>query len=134
MSSHMYSSQKNIGLADLLKTLADRTRLRLLNLMGDHEICVCFLVEGLQTSQPKISRHLAYLRRSGLVTARREGLWMHYRIMRPKDVALARVLDEVLCSAARDPEMQKDLARLNTACCAPKLITLQRAPAPAPVT
>ena len=130
----MYKSQKNIGLAELLKTLADRTRLRLLNLMGDHEICVCFLVEGLQTSQPKISRHLAYLRRSGVVAARREGLWMHYRIIRPKDAALARVLDEVLRSAARDPEMQKDLARLNTACCAPNLVTLQRAPALAPVT
>ncbi len=128
------SSEKKIGLDALLKTLADRTRLRLLNLMGDHEICVCFLVEGLKTSQPKISRHLAYLRRSGLVAARREGLWMHYRINRPKDANLARVLDEVLQSAAHDPEMKKDLARLNSACCAPKLITLQRAPAPAPVT
>ena len=128
------SVEKKLTLDTLLKTLADRTRLRLLNLMGDHEICVCFLVEGLQTSQPKISRHLAYLRRSGLVTARREGLWMHYRINLPKDANLARVLGEVLQSAARDPEMRKDLARLNSACCAPKLITLQRAPAPAPVS
>lgn len=128
------SPEKNLTLDSLLKTLADRTRLRLLNLMADHEICVCFLVEGLKTSQPKISRHLAYLRRSGLVAARREGLWMHYRINRPKDANLVRVLDEVLQSAARDPEMKKDLARLNSACCAPKLITLQRAPVPAPVT
>jgi ArsR family transcriptional regulator len=127
------SVEKNLTLDGLLKTLADRTRLRLLNLMGDHEICVCFLVEALKTSQPKISRHLAYLRRSGLVTARREGLWMHYRVNRPKDASLARVLHEVLESTARDPEMKKDLARLNSACCAPKLITLQRAPAPAPV-
>ena len=127
------SVEKKLTLDTLLKTLADRTRLRLLNLMGDHEICVCFLVEGLQTSQPKISRHLAYLRRSGLVAVRREGLWMHYRINLPKDANLARVLDEVLHSAARDPEMKKDLGRLNSACCAPKLITLQRAPAPAPV-
>jgi ArsR family transcriptional regulator len=127
------SVEKNLTLDALLKTLADRTRLRLLNLMGDHEICVCFLVEGLKTSQPKISRHLAYLRRSGLVAARREGLWMHYRIIRPKDANLARVLNSVLESTARDPEMKRDLARLNSACCAPKLITLQRAPAPAPV-
>lgn len=126
-------SKKEIGLDSLLKTLADRTRLRLLNLIGDHEMCVCFLVEGLQTSQPKISRHLAYLRRSGLVSARREGLWMHYRINRPKDATLAGALDAVLASAARDPEMKRDLARLNAACCAPKLITLQRAPVPAPV-
>lgn len=124
---------EKISLDSLLKTLADRTRLRLLNLMAEHEICVCFLVEGLKTSQPKISRHLAYLRRSGLVTARREGLWMHYRINQPKDANLAGVLDEVLQSAACDPEMKRDLARLNSACCAPKLITLQRAPAPAPV-
>ncbi len=127
------SLKKKTTLDSLLKTLADRTRLRLLNLMGDHEICVCFLVEAVKTSQPKISRHLAYLRRSGIVAARREGLWMHYRINRPKDATLARVLDEVLRSAAHDPEMKKDLARLNSACCAPKLITLQRAPAPAPV-
>ncbi len=126
--------KKASGLDTLLKTLADRTRLRLLNLMGDHEMCVCFLVEGLQTSQPKISRHLAYLRRSGLVSSRREGLWMHYRINRPADPNLARVLDEVLQSSAHDPEMKRDLARLNSACCAPKLITLQRAPAPAPIT
>ena len=130
----MYKSQKNTVLENLLKTLADRTRLRLLNLMGDHEICVCFLVEALNTSQPKISRHLAYLRRSGLVAARREGLWMHYRIVRPSDKHLAAVLDQVLQSAASDLEMKKDLARLNSACCAPKLITLQRAPAPAPAS
>jgi ArsR family transcriptional regulator len=130
----MYKSQKSSGLENLLKTLADRTRLRLLNLMGDHEICVCFLVEGLNTSQPKISRHLAYLRRTGLVAARREGLWMHYRIVRPADKNLASVLDQVLQSSAHDPEMKKDLARLNSACCAPKLITLQRAPAPSPAT
>ena len=128
------SVEKKPTLDTLLKTLADRTRLRLLNLMGDHEICVCFLVEALKTSQPKISRHLAYLRRTGLVAARREGLWMHYRINRPKDPNLARVLASVLESSARDPEMMKDLARLNSACCAPKLITLQRAPAPVPVT
>lgn len=132
MSIHMYKPQNTSGLEFLLKTLADRTRLRLLNLMGDHEICVCFLVEGLSTSQPKISRHLAYLRRTGLVAARREGLWMHYRIVRPADKNLAGVLDQVLQSAARDPEMRKDIARLNSACCAPKLITLRRAPAPSP--
>ncbi|HEU5400235.1 MAG TPA: metalloregulator ArsR/SmtB family transcription factor, partial [Terriglobales bacterium] len=117
------SVEKKLTLDALLKTLADRTRLRLLNLMGDHEICVCFLVEALKTSQPKISRHLAYLRRSGIVAARREGLWMHYRISRPSDTNLARVLDSVLESAAHGPEMKKDLARLSSACCAPKLIT-----------
>ena len=70
--------------------LADRTRLRLINLMGADELCVCFFVEVLKTNQPKISRHLAYLRRAGIVDARREGQWMHYRIAEPADPDAAR--------------------------------------------
>ncbi len=68
----------------LFKALADRTRLRLLNLMGEDEVCVCYFVEVLGTNQPKISRHLAYLRRAGVVTARRDGKWMHYRVVAPR--------------------------------------------------
>ena len=64
----------------LFQGLADRTRLRLLNLMADQEVCVCYFVEILGLSQPVISRHLAYLRARGLVTSRRQGKWMHYRI------------------------------------------------------
>ena len=67
------------------KALADRTRLRLLNLMGEDEVCVCYFVEVLQLNQPKISRHLAYLRRAGLVGARREAKWMHYSVTPPAD-------------------------------------------------
>src|SRR5947207_12255619 len=74
------------------RALADRTRLRLLNLMGKDEVCVCFFVEILKTNQPKISRHLAYLRRAGIVGARRQGPWMHYRIVEPPDADAARVL------------------------------------------
>ncbi len=66
------------------RALADSTRLRIINLIGDHEVCVCFFVEILKTNQPKISRHLAYLRRAGIVAARREGIWMHYRIATPE--------------------------------------------------
>ena len=65
------------------QALGDNTRLRLLNLMGDQEICVCYFVEILGQGQPKISRHLAYLRRAGIVEARRDGKWMHYRIVMP---------------------------------------------------
>jgi ArsR family transcriptional regulator len=65
--------------------LSDRTRLRILNLIGDGEVCVCFFVEVLEEHQRKISRHLAYLRRAGIVTPRREGKWMHYRISPPPD-------------------------------------------------
>src|ERR1041385_578523 len=77
----------------LFRALADRTRLRLINLMGGNEVCVCFFVEALKMSQPKISRHLAYLRRAGIVGVRREGKWMHYRLIAPKGKDAARMLD-----------------------------------------
>src|SRR6476469_5545771 len=73
----MATKSKSIDKEVFFKALADRTRLRLLNLMGDDEVCVCFFVEILKTNQPKISRHLAYLRRAGIVGARREGQWIH---------------------------------------------------------
>jgi ArsR family transcriptional regulator len=77
------------------RALADPTRLRIINLIGDQEVCVCFFVEILKTNQPKISRHLAYLRRAGIVAARRDGIWMHYRISTPKDEHAAKVLMQV---------------------------------------
>ena len=66
-------SSKTYDMALLFAALSDRTRLRLLNLMDGREVCVCYFVEILGQSQPKISRHLAYLRRAGVVAARREG-------------------------------------------------------------
>ena len=124
----------NPGLEPLFRALADRTRLRLLNLMNGQEVCVCYFVEVLQTSQPKVSRHLAYLRRAEIVAARRQGTWMHYRVAVPKDPRAARILKEVLDSLRDDPAMQKDLARLGAACCAPqRFVTLQGAPMPSPL-
>ena len=76
-------SPKSYDLALLFAALSDRTRLRLLNLMDGREVCVCYFVEILGQGQPKISRHLAYLRRAGVVAARREGKWMHYKIVVP---------------------------------------------------
>src|SRR5438270_2275808 len=107
-------------LAPFFRALADRTRLRLLNLIGDSEVCVCFFVEILGTNQPKISRHLAYLRRAGVVAARREGKWMHYRVSVPEDEHAARVFAEVLKWLGENREMQKDRARLVSLCCAPR--------------
>ena len=113
------------------RALADRTRLRLLNLMRTEEVCVCFFVEILKTNQPKISRHLAYLRRAGIVGVRREGQWMHYRLVEPPDAAAARVLSEVLSWLANDQEMQRDRERLVKVCCAPQLpVSIQGAPRP----
>ena len=114
------------------RALADRTRLRLLHLMGKDEVCVCFFVETLKTNQPKISRHLAYLRRAGIVGARRQGPWMHYRIVEPADPDAARVLRDTLAWLSNDPEMQRDRERLVKVCCAPQLpISIQGAPRPA---
>jgi ArsR family transcriptional regulator len=113
------------------RALADRTRLRLLNLMGTEEVCVCFFVEILKTNQPKISRHLAYLRRAGIVGVRREGQWVHYRVVEPTDAGAARVLNDVLAWLANDQEMQRDRERLIKVCCAPHLpVSIQGAPRP----
>jgi ArsR family transcriptional regulator len=114
------------------RALADRTRLRLLNLMQTDEVCVCFFVEILKTNQPKVSRHLAYMRRAGIVGARRDGPWIHYRIVEPPDSDAARVLKEVVSWLANDQEMQRERARLVKVCCAPQLpVRIQGAPRPA---
>ena len=89
-------------------------------------------VEVLGMNQPKISRHLAYLRRAGVVAARREGKWMHYRIATPEDTRAAQVFSEVMSWLREDREMQKDLARLQNFCCAPRPpVRLKGAPRPA---
>jgi len=103
----------------LFRALADRTRLRLLNLIADKEICVCFFVEILRISQPKISRHLAYLRKAGIVAARRQGRWMHYHLALPQDAIAAGILKETLTHLRKMQEMQADLAKLDTSCCTP---------------
>jgi len=103
----------------MFAALSDRTRLRLLNLMRDREVCVCYFVDILGQSQPKISRHLAYLRRAGIVSARREGKWMHYRITHPADAAANAVLEATLQSFQADKEMRADSSRLNKPSCSP---------------
>ena len=116
----------------LFKALADHTRLRLINLIGDDEVCVCFFVEVLKINQPKISRHLAYLRRAGVVSARRDGKWIHYRLIEPPDPHAANIFREVRAALPNDPAMKNDRARLEKICCAPRLpVQLQRAPIPA---
>ena len=128
----MSKTDKKFDMEMLFRALADRTRLRLLNLMRDGEVCVCFFVEILGTNQPKISRHLAYLKRAGIVAARREGKWMHYRINIPTDSYAAGVLSDVQAWLAEDKEMQRDRSRLMKVCCAPQLpVQLQGAPRPA---
>jgi ArsR family transcriptional regulator len=81
------------GLETLFKALADTTRLRILALLGAGEVCVCDIYETLRIPQPKASRHLAYLRAAGLVEARKEGLWVHYRLADPADPVARTILD-----------------------------------------
>lgn len=99
--------------------LADKTRLRLLNLMRDGEVCVCFFAETLGTNNPKISRHLSYLKRAALVSGRRDGKWMHYSLQRPKDNQAAELFDATMKMLEGDKEMIADRKRLRDFCCAP---------------
>lgn len=120
------------NMEQFFRALADRTRLRIINLIGDDEVCVCFLVEILKLSQPNISQHLAYLRRAGIIAARREGKWMHYRIIKPSNLHAASVLGEVRNWIAQDKEMQQDRKRLVKFCCSSDLPpALQGVPKPA---
>lgn len=105
---------------ELLKAFADPVRLRLLNLLSeDREICVCHLHEALGLPQPTVSRHLAYLRKHGLVVGRKEGLWVHYRRSKPKN-SLQRSLMSSLETCLGDLEVFREdrhrLARAMTCC------------------
>ncbi|MEJ7624284.1 MAG: metalloregulator ArsR/SmtB family transcription factor [Pyrinomonadaceae bacterium] len=102
--------------------LADKTRLRLLNLMRDGEVCVCFFAETLGTNNPKISRHLSYLKRANLVIGRRDGKWMHYRINPPADRNAREVFDSTLKMLESDKRMTADREKLVRFVCA---ITVQ---------
>ncbi len=128
------TTKQAYNLERFFKALGDRTRLRLLNLMGDQEVCVCYFVEILGGPQPKISRHLAYLRSAGIVEARREAKWMHYHIVMPPHIGAAQVLRQTLQWLTNERGMYADRARLTKACCArSKNAQLQGAPLPSPV-
>ncbi len=101
------------NLESLFLALADKTRLRILSLIGEDEICVGSLVEVLGESQPKISRHLAYLKNAGLVSVRRDGKWMHYRIVEPETAVAAEMLDSLLEWLAEQQQMRKERGHLE---------------------
>jgi ArsR family transcriptional regulator len=105
----------------LFRALADVTRLRILGLLLTGEVCVCDIHESLKITQPKASRHLAYLRRSGLVETRREGLWIHYRLGALADPVLAAIADAVRHALTHVDSVHRDAERLQkrTGCCVP---------------
>lgn len=115
----------------LFTALSDGTRLRLLNLMADSEVCVCFFIEVLDQPQPTISRHLAFLRKAGLVADRRDGKWIHYRLTPPHDSVASLAFEGALEALRADPTMQRDLKKLESACCSSRVPeVLRRAPKP----
>src|SRR5687768_17907499 len=83
-------------LESVFRALGDKTRLRILALLGNNEVCVCHIHDSLGLPQPTVSRHLAYLRRAGLVDVRRDGVWMHYQVARSLDPAVQTVLNAAI--------------------------------------
>jgi ArsR family transcriptional regulator len=104
----------------VFKALADPTRIRILGLLASGEICVCHIHESLRLSQPLVSRHLAYLRRSGLVETRKEGLWVYYRLAARPDDLTRNLLEAVYHVVGHVTAVAKDAKRLEqkTGCCA----------------
>ena len=120
-----------VSMQTFYTALADRTRRRILNLIREQEICVCFLTEVLEISQPKISRHLAYLRNAGIVSARRDGKWIYYSIIELEDFYAAQILHDTLDWLKSQERMQKDYERLTIICSSPNVpVTISRAPKP----
>jgi ArsR family transcriptional regulator len=121
-------------LESLFKALADKTRLRILALLGNNEVCVCHLHDSLGLPQPTVSRHLAYLRRSGLVAARRDGVWMHYQVSRSLSPVVQGLIAAAVDALQRLPVTTQDRKQFQRAfgqlyvldspaggaCCAPR--------------
>jgi len=99
----------------VFSALAHSTRLRCLLLLLEHdELCVCELTQAIGAAQPNISRHLAQLRETGLVTDRREGLWIHYRINPELPKWASNVLRETAIGVKRMTPFSDDLAALKS--------------------
>jgi len=121
-------------LESLFKALADKTRLRILALLGNNEVCVCHIHDSLGLPQPTVSRHLAYLRKSGLVATRRDGVWMHYQVSRSLSPVLQGVVAAAVAALQQLPATTQDRKQFQRAfgqlyvfdapaggaCCAPR--------------
>ena len=129
----MATDKRLASLETLFKALADTTRLRILALLQAGEICVCDIHGSLDLPQPTVSRHLAYLRKSGLVNGRKDGLWVHYRLASLPDPVAQTVVDAVNHALGHVNAGEKDRRRLlkladvtavepppRTPCCSPR--------------
>lgn len=105
----------------MFKAFADETRIRIVNLLAQGELCVCDLIEVLAMGQSKISRHLAYLKSAGLVQGRKQGLWSYYSLTKPEGRFHQRLLDCLSTCFDETTVVQKDEKKLNklkkTKCC-----------------
>jgi ArsR family transcriptional regulator len=122
-------------LENVFKALADKTRLRILALLGNNEVCVCHLHDSLGLPQPTVSRHLAYLRKSGLVAVRRDGVWMHYQVSRSLSPVVRGIVAAAVDALQQLPATSHDReqfqrsfgqlyvldSRAGGACCEPRL-------------
>jgi ArsR family transcriptional regulator len=124
------TAKKMTELERLFQALGDATRLRILGLLLTGEVCVCDIHETLKIPQPKASRHLAYLRKSGLVETRRQGLWIHYRLAELRDPVLGAIATAVRHALTHVDAVQNDAARLQkkTGCCLPAPKTMAGMP------
>jgi ArsR family transcriptional regulator, arsenate/arsenite/antimonite-responsive transcriptional repressor len=121
-------------LENVFKALADKTRLRILALLGNNEVCVCHMHDSLGLPQPTVSRHLAYLRKSGLVAARRDGVWMHYQVSRALSPVVRGIVGAAVDALQQVPATNQDRKQFQRsfgqlyvlespaggACCAPR--------------
>ncbi|QDU38023.1 HTH-type transcriptional repressor AseR [Maioricimonas rarisocia] len=112
----MDASLRQLDLVTVFRACADRTRLRILNLLRGGELCVCDLVDVLDVPQPTASRHLAYLRKAGLVVARKEGLWHYYRLVSSESEFHRKLLECLQACADVDAELNGDQERLRLGC------------------
>ena len=124
-------------LETVFKALADKSRLRILALLGRDEVCVCHIHDTLRLPQPTVSRHLAYLRRTKLVEARRDGVWIHYRVAAALDPVVRAVIDAAVHAVTHVPTAGKDRKQFERAfgegrladtrpavpCCAPRSVS-----------
>lgn len=103
----------------MFRAFSDRTRLRILHLLVNGEMCVCDIVAIIRVPQPKASRHLAYLRRAGLIEKRKQGLWAYYKLTAPAS-SFHRSLIKCLKECFTDvPELASDAKRASRSCCQP---------------
>ena len=109
----MNTQTQQLDIDTIFRALSDRTRLRILNLLRAGELCVCDLVAVLDVPQPTASRHLAYLRKAGLVLARKEGLWHYYRLTHAQGKFHKKLLECVEAASLETAQLVADTERLR---------------------